>query len=228
MRATRSSPSSSCSRARILSRLAERWLGDRSRRARDRRVQPDRRGEESARRSRSRSRTATRSACGPSGPAGAHDPLLPPVRRAAEQPHRDAGGVRSADGLSRDERLHGHTDRTPAGVPRRSRADSAQGGRDHDRRRLSLDVRRRLSDPAQASVSRDGFPLHGFRRRARCADLGADEGDDGVGARRSAAAQQDALEPDGSPERRAGRPLSRARAAGSGRAGRRHPLATRT
>ena len=65
----------------------------------------------------------------------------------------------------------------------------------HHRRRLPLDVRDRLSDPAQVRLSGDGLPVHRLRGRIRRDDVGADEGDDGVGIDRHPAAFEVAREP---------------------------------
>ncbi len=74
-----------------------------------------------------------------------------------------AGGVRAADGLSRAQRLHGHHAAATRALSRGQGAAAGQVGGDHDRRWLPLDVRDRVSDPAQVRLSGDGLPVHRLR-----------------------------------------------------------------
>ncbi len=112
-------------------------------------------------------------------PDGA-DPLLSPLRHEVEQAQRHGRGVRSADGLPRAQRLHGHHVAAARALPRRQGSAAGEVGRDHHRRRLPLHVRDRVPDPAQVRLSRHGLPVHGLRRRVRRDDVGPDEGDDGA------------------------------------------------
>ena len=124
------------------------------------------------------------------------DPLLSPLRRQGEQADRHAGGVRRADAIPRAERLPRAPAVAPRGIPRRPGAAAEEERGHHDRRRLPLDVRNRLSDPEAARLPRDGLPLQRLRRRRRRAQLGADEGDGSVRAGRHSAALEDPRQPD--------------------------------
>ena len=212
-----------------LASLAERYLGDRSRALRDRRVQPDRRGARRAAPSRSRSRRSIRAAS--SRRACQTVPILCYHRFGprAEQPDRHAGGVRGADALSARERLHGGADDrgSPAflegksALPRKSVVITIDDGY-----RSTYDVAWPILQALR--LPGDRVPVHRFRRRAGDALTWAQMKEmTASGSGRHPAAQQDAREPDDAARRRERRPLPRPHPPRGRRADRRDPRAAR-
>ena len=147
-----------------LSRLAERWLGERSKRAviaEFNHVEEVKAGQTIAIPLKSRN------------PFGIRAGGLPAItilcyHRFGSRPSSMTVTPQAFEAQMAYLAHNGYTvvslERLPA-LPRRPRADAAQGRRDHDRRRLSLDIRGGVSDPAQVQVPGDGVPVHRFRRR---------------------------------------------------------------
>ena len=111
----------------------------------------------------------------------------------------------------------------PGRVSFRARAAASEDGRHHHRRRLPLDLRRRLPDPRPPRLSGHAVPLQRLRRRQGRAQLGADEGDAGRGRVRHPAALPHPRQPHAEAARRVRRPVPRPTAARGRCADQRHP-----